>query len=355
MTEAVRLDGLTKRFAAGAAPAVSNVTLALERGELFCLLGPSGCGKTTLLRLLGGYIDPDAGAVWIGGRDRTREPPERRGVGMVFQNYALFPHLTARENVAFGLRVRKVEKSDRARRVESVLDWVGLSAEERDRRPANLSGGQQQRVALARALVIEPEVLVLDEPFANLDRQLRERLREELRAIQRKSGLTTILVTHDQEEALSLADRIGVMRAGRVIQTSRPEEAYERPATPFVARFLGDANVLAVAAVEGERIRVEGGIILENARLGAKPGDLVLARPEHVVVTAGASAKVISITYQGSDALVDLEVDGGVRIRARARAHELADVTTGASAAVTISAERVWRIPNRDEDESRAR
>jgi ABC-type Fe3+/spermidine/putrescine transport system ATPase subunit len=176
------------------------------------------------------------------------------------------------------------------------------------------------------------------------------------RAIQRRSGLTTILVTHDQEEALSLADRIGVMRAGRVIQVSRPEDAYERPATPFVARFLGDANVLAVEEVSGERVRLEGGLVLENAgRLGAKTGDLALARPEHVAVAAGASARVVAITYQGSDALVDLETEARVRLRVRARAHELAGIAAGASVSVAAAPERIWLIPERDEDEARAR
>jgi ABC-type Fe3+/spermidine/putrescine transport system ATPase subunit len=202
------------RFAFGPTAVLAGVSLGVAPGGFFSLLGPSGGGKTTLLRLVGGYLTPSAGRIRIHGRDVTGRPPEARNVGMVFQNYALFPHLSARENVAFGLEMHKVPRAARARRAEAMLDRVGLSAAERDRRPSRLSGGQQQRVALARALVIEPALLLLDEPLANLDRQLREQLRGELKELQRRTGVTTVLVTHDRDEALQLADRVGVLAAG---------------------------------------------------------------------------------------------------------------------------------------------
>src|SRR5438067_259830 len=214
--DAVRLEDLT--FGYGPTPVVRGVSLAVPPGRLLTLLGPSGCGKTTLLKLVGGYLTPSAGRVVLRQRDVTHLPPEARNAGMVFQNYALFPHLTARQNVAFGLEVHGIARAERDRRVDAMLDRVGLSAAERDRRPAALSGGQQQRVALARALVIEPDVLLLDEPLANLDARLRHDVRGELRRLQKLSALTTIMVTHDQDEAMSVGDRLAVMNAGRVQQ-----------------------------------------------------------------------------------------------------------------------------------------
>ncbi len=238
---------------------MDDFSLSVPRRTFFSLLGPSGCGKTTLLRLIGGYLPPAAGAVVLEGRDVTAEPPERRDVGMGFQNYALFPHLTARSNVSFGLEMRRIPRAERERRVETMLDRVGLAPAERGRRPAQLSGGQQQRVALARALVIEPKLLLLDEPFAHLDRRLREQLRAELRALQQRTGVTTLLVTHDQEEALSLSDRVGVMARGRLLQVDAPPVLYHRPRNPFIARFLGDANLLTVADVGDGLLRMDGG------------------------------------------------------------------------------------------------
>ena len=227
---------ITKNF--GAVPAVHKVSVAVSAGELLAVLGPSGCGKTTLLRIVGGYEQPDSGTVRIHGRDVTQLPPEARNIGMVFQNYALFPHLTVLGNVEFGLRMRGISKEERTRRVDSILSMVGLAGVNH-RKPAELSGGQQQRVALARALVIEPSVLLLDEPLANLDRNVRLRTRDELRALQRRLRITTILVTHDQTEALAIADRIAVMDAGRIEQTGRPLDLCLNPASPFVSTFLG--------------------------------------------------------------------------------------------------------------------
>lgn len=232
----IEFASVSKSF--GGPAVVNGVSLALAAGELLAILGPSGCGKTTLLRIAGGYEPPDSGVVRISGHDVTHLPPEARNVGMVFQSYALFPHMTVFDNVQFGLRMRGMGKEERRKRVQYMLELVGLVGLDK-RKPAELSGGQQQRVAVARALVIEPAALLLDEPLANLDRNVRLRMRDELRSLQRRLGITTILVTHDQEEALSMADRIAVMDAGRVEQTGRPLDFCLHPASPFVSRFFG--------------------------------------------------------------------------------------------------------------------
>ncbi|MBI1357123.1 MAG: ATP-binding cassette domain-containing protein [Acidobacteria bacterium] len=232
----LRLEQVTKTY--GARPAVDALSLEVPEGELLAILGPSGCGKTTLLRILGGYEAPDSGRVWIAGADATEAPPERRNLGMVFQSYALFPHMTALENVEFGLRMRGVGKTARRERAEQALRLTGLNGEA-SRRPAQLSGGEQQRVAVARALVVEPRALLMDEPFANLDRNVRLRLRDELKALQARLGLTTVFVTHDHEEALALADRIAVMNHGRIEQIAPALQLFLQPANAFVARFLG--------------------------------------------------------------------------------------------------------------------
>ena len=235
------LDRLTKRF--GEHTAVDGLTLAVEKGEFVSLLGPSGCGKTTTLQMLAGFVEASSGAVTLEERDLLRVRPNQRALGIVFQSYALFPHMTAAQNVAFGLEMQKIGRSERATRVQDALALVGLAAFA-DRYPRRMSGGQQQRVALARALVIRPRILLLDEPLSNLDAKLREEMQIELRQIQRTVGTTTILVTHDQAEAMALCDRIVIMNAGRVEQVAPPHEAYEHPASAFVASFLGKTNVL---------------------------------------------------------------------------------------------------------------
>jgi putative spermidine/putrescine transport system ATP-binding protein len=232
----IRLEAVTKKF--GARAAADGLSIDVAEGELLAILGPSGCGKTTLLRILGGYETPDVGRVRIRGEDVTAFPPERRNLGMVFQSYALFPHMTALENVEFGLKMRGVGKRARRERAQEALRLTGLNGEAL-RRPAQLSGGEQQRVAVARALVVEPCALLMDEPFANLDRNVRLRLRDELKTLQKRLGLTTIFVTHDQEEALGLADRIAVMNEGRIEQLAPSLELFLQPANPFVRRFLG--------------------------------------------------------------------------------------------------------------------
>src|SRR5690348_15136215 len=228
------LDGLTKRY--GAVAVVDNLSLSIEQGEFLSLLGPSGCGKTTTLQMIAGFVEPTAGAITLDGADLLAVKPAKPGLGIAFQSYALFPHMTVGENVAFGLVLRGAARGERARRVAQALDLVGLSGFA-ERFPRSLSGGQQQRDALARALVIRPRVLLLDEPLSNLDAKLREEMQIELRQIQRSVGTTTILVTHDQSEAMALSDRIVVMNKGRAEQIGRPNEVYEQPATPFVANF----------------------------------------------------------------------------------------------------------------------
>jgi ABC-type Fe3+/spermidine/putrescine transport system ATPase subunit len=266
---AIKLEQVTKTFD-GKVVAVDEITLDIEAGEFFSLLGPSGCGKTTSLRMIAGFEMPDSGRVHVGGQDITDLPVHRRDMGMVFQSYALFPHRTVAENVAFGLRMRDVPKPEIARRVAAALAQVALTGME-DRRPAQLSGGQQQRVALARALVIEPRVLLCDEPLGALDRKLRQQMQFELKELQRRLGVTLVFVTHDQEEALAMSDRIAVMNRGKVEQVGAPTAIYERPRTRFVADFIGEINLLedgaCPRALRPEKIRL---VAVDGARLAGK-------------------------------------------------------------------------------------
>jgi putative spermidine/putrescine transport system ATP-binding protein/spermidine/putrescine transport system ATP-binding protein len=276
----VEVEGLTKRY--GATAALDDVTIAFEDGEFFGLLGPSGSGKTTLLRAIAGFVIPDAGSIRFDGERVENVPVHRREIGMVFQSYALFPHMTVEENVAFGLSVRGTAREDAAKRVREMLDLVrleGLGA----RKPRQLSGGQQQRVALARALVTGPKVLLLDEPLGALDRRLRQAMQVELREIQRSTGITAVFVTHDQEEALTLSDRIAIIDQGRLIQVGAPQDVYERPKTVFAAQFLGDANLFS-GTPEGDGLRLaEGGVVRTAGDLPAT-GGTVIVRPEKLTV-----------------------------------------------------------------------
>jgi putative spermidine/putrescine transport system ATP-binding protein len=274
------LNGLSKHY--GDFYAVREVSLTIADGEFLVLLGPSGCGKTTTLRMIAGFIEPSAGHVRLAGQDVTLLPPWRRNAGMVFQSYALFPHMTVAQNVAFGLEMRKLPRADIERRVEEVLALVRLGGYG-GRLPRQLSGGQQQRVALARALAIRPDVLLLDEPLSNLDAKLRQEVRVEIRELQRQLGLTTVMVTHDQEEALTMADRLVVMNEGSVRQVGSQRDLYERPADRFVAGFVGRTTFLAGTVEAPGRFRSDGGLAL--ACTGGSPGRAALSlRPERVEI-----------------------------------------------------------------------
>jgi len=272
----VVLRGVTRTF--GSTTACAEVDLSVARGELFTFLGPSGCGKTTILRLIAGFLTPQSGSILLGGRDITRLPPEKREVGMVFQNYALFPYLTVARNVEYGLRVRGGNTATRRSTVARYLDLVGLAGFE-DRRIDELSGGEQQRVALARSLAVEPRVLLLDEPLSNLDARLRDHTREELRSLQRELGITTIFVTHDQHEALTMSDSIAVFDRGQVVQTGTPAEIYGRPRNGFVAGFVGDTNLIEAVWRDGLAV-TPGGQTVRAEHPG--PGRYVAVRPQDV-------------------------------------------------------------------------
>ncbi len=304
---AVRLEGVTKRF--GDQVAVDNITLEIRDGEFFSLLGPSGCGKTTLLRMIAGFDTPDAGRILIGGEDMTGVPPYRRPVNTVFQNYALFPHMTVEQNIAFGLRMKRMPKSEIAERVAWALELVNLLGFEK-RRPEQMSGGQRQRVALARALVNEPEVLLLDEPLSALDLKLRQELRVELMNLQERLGITFIFVTHDQEEALVMSDRVAVMNKGRIEQLGPTEEIYELPRTAFVAKFIGDTNLIPAVALEPRRVETSLGAFVLDEEDALTPGQKVLLsiRPEKIRLFREKpslpnvfQARVDDIIYTGSE------------------------------------------------------
>jgi iron(III) transport system ATP-binding protein len=323
----VSLRNISKYF--GAVAAVDDVSVEIKSGTLVTLLGPSGCGKTTTLRMIAGLELPTAGSIIIGDRNVTRLPPNERDVSMVFQSYALFPHMTVRENVGYGLAASRLHAKIRQEKIQKVLRLVGLSGYE-ERLPSELSGGQQQRVAVARALVLEPQVLLFDEPLSNLDAKLRRRMRDEIREIQQSLGLTSVYVTHDQEEALAVSDRIVVMEKGRIAQDGTPTELYARPASAFVADFMGGANLLPCRAVErtanGE-MKVQLGstlIALENQH--ASEGDcLLVIRPESVVLAKasegkpGLRATVRKSTYLGSHREFTLDTElGAILVRGSA-------------------------------------
>jgi spermidine/putrescine transport system ATP-binding protein len=278
----VRLQGVTKRF--DDVVAVDDVTLEIEHGSFFALLGPSGCGKTTTLRMIGGFEEPTAGTILLGDREVTGLPPYRRDVNTVFQSYALFPHLSVFENTAFGLRRKRVPRAELNGRVRDILRLVGLEGFE-NRKPRQLSGGQQQRVALARALVNSPRVLLLDEPLGALDLKLRRQMQLELKGIQHDLGITFVHVTHDQEEAMTMADRIAIMNRGRIEQLGSPADLYERPATAFVAGFLGVSNLLPGTVTGPEAVRLQGGpeLRVPPAALDGRPREVAVGiRPEKI-------------------------------------------------------------------------
>jgi putative spermidine/putrescine transport system ATP-binding protein len=334
----VRLEELSRHY--GPVVALDHLDLTLQPGELIALLGPSGCGKTTTLRLLAGLEDADTGRVIVGGKDITGLSAAKRDMGMVFQAYSLFPHMTVRQNVAFGLRLRKVSAAQRDKRAIEMLDLVGLSTQA-DRYPHQISGGQQQRVALARALAIEPQVLLLDEPLSALDAKVRAQLRDEIRRIQLEVGITTLFVTHDQEEALAIADRVGVMRDGRLEQLAPPTEVYSRPATSFVAEFVGLSNRLP-GEVRGGEVTVRG-VTLPLVERDVPDGQVVaLIRPEAVTLASHTSAEsgplvgtVIAVTFLGATSRVTVDL-GDTRVLAQLPTSEATTLPAGSPVVLTI-------------------
>jgi ABC-type Fe3+/spermidine/putrescine transport system ATPase subunit len=324
----IALANLTKRF--GALAAISDVTLSIEEGEMFTLLGPSGCGKTTLLRLLAGFYTPDAGQIRFGERVVNDVPPDERGIGMVFQNYALWPHMTVSQNVAYGLKLRKRPSTEIAARVNAILDKVGLAGLG-ERYPGQLSGGQQQRVALARALVLNPQMLLLDEPLSNLDAKIRVQVRAEIRKLQKELGITAVYVTHDQEEALAMSDRIAVFSLGKVCQVGAPRTLYERPVSRFVADFIGINNLVegTVEALDGPRSALAvqtplgtiGAIHSEPLQVGDRC--VLCIRPENLALNGGSSGdrnhftgRVSFSAYLGNTLRYDVDVGGGITFKA---------------------------------------
>jgi len=309
----LELDRVAKQF--GPQTVVDDFSLTVGKGEFISFLGPSGCGKTTTLQMIAGFLDPSRGAIRLEGSDLTIVPPAKRGLGIVFQSYALFPHMTAAENVAFGLEMRRVSRAERTDRVRAALAMVGLAGYE-ERFPRRMSGGQQQRVALARALVIRPSVLLLDEPLSNLDAKLREEMQIELRQIQRNVGTTTILVTHDQNEAMSLSDRIVVMNQGRIEQIGTPQETYERPVSAFVSQFLGKTNDFAATVDRtASPARVMAGSWSAPAPAGVAGPVTVSIRPERIGFgDAGLAAKIVTRVFQGNHWLFQCESECGAMI-----------------------------------------
>jgi len=320
----------------GPVHALDGLSLDIAPGELVALLGPSGCGKTTALRALGGLDDVDAGRILVDGKDMTRVPANKRNMGIVFQAYSLFPNMTAGDNVAYGLRLRGQGREERRNRASEVLDLVGLGGYA-NRYPHQMSGGQQQRVALARALAIEPQVLLLDEPLSALDAKVRRQLREEIRRIQIAVGTTTLFVTHDQEEALALGDRVGVMSAGRLEQIAAPAELYDRPATAFVAEFVGLTNRLkgvagdGIVEVLGTRVPLLAG--------SAGPGPVTaLVRPEAVRIAPedGAPAHVLAVSFLGSLGRVQVGLPDGSLVVAQVPATDVVQLAPGTAVRVTV-------------------
>jgi len=333
----------------GGALVLDNISLHIRAGEFLTLLGPSGCGKTSVLRIIAGLAAPREGTVAIGGTDVTAIPAHRRGAGMVFQAYSLFPHLPAWENVAFGLRLRGMNRSRRKAEASRLLELVGLQAE-RDRYPSQLSGGQRQRVALARALAVAPSVLLLDEPFSALDARIRQELRDELLRIQRQTGVTVIFVTHDQDEALQISDRLALMRLGRIEQHGTPAELYDKPAARFAATFIGNASRLTGRVTGPRRLTLDfTGAEIDARELGPQaPGEQVevFIRPEQVQLTPipDGAATITSVTFLGSHLRVTVRSPSGETLEALADTAMRSALRPGDKTAVTITGSSPFTI-----------
>ncbi|PWT87383.1 MAG: polyamine ABC transporter ATP-binding protein [Proteobacteria bacterium] len=347
----IRLDSVTRSF--GAVRAVDRFSATIEDGQLFTLLGPSGCGKTTLLRMIAGFTDLEAGSIWFGDRRIDALPAHRRNTGMVFQNYAIFPNLNVEDNVAYGLRARQVKPADILARVEKALERVRLTGYG-SRWPHQLSGGQLQRVAIARVLVIEPAVLLFDEPLSNLDAQLRTQMRVEIRQLQQALRLTTIYVTHDQEEALAISDRIAILRSGKVEQIGTPEEIYQRPQTAFVAEFLGGTNMLpgVVRGFDGRTTEVAscGTIISLQGRVGDTGQKLLLSiRPEALRLAENSETPALHATlvlreFLGQIQRLHAALPDGTQIRVSALGSRHA-VAVGAAVALAYDPAQITVYP----------
>ncbi len=354
MSVSVALNHITKAF--DTTYAVNDVSLTIDAGELFFLLGPSGCGKSTLLRVIAGFYRPDAGQLMFDDLDMINVPPHQRNTGMVFQNYALWPHMTVSENIEYGLQLRKLEKPIRNERIDTVLEMVEMS-EFRDRPVNTLSGGQQQRIALARAMVIEPSVLLLDEPLSNLDAALRQNLRDEIKEIHRRTKITTIYVTHDQVEAISMADRMAIMKDGVFIQVGTPREIYQHPADPFVASFVGETNFIsgnikeisdAKATIETEVGILHAESIHHNLTLGQEVSCSI--RPETIHINGNSSlnqltATVGSITYLGRTEEYELRIADTLKLKAIIHNPGTDTVKQGESISISMSPESVVPLP----------
>jgi putative spermidine/putrescine transport system ATP-binding protein len=333
-TPAIRLTGLRKTF--GTVVAVDGVDLEIADGEFFSMLGPSGSGKTTVLRLIGGFELPTAGTVELAGRDVTRRAPFERDVNTVFQDYALFPHLSVLDNVGYGLRVRRVPKPERHSRARAALATVRLDGFD-DRRPTQLSGGQRQRVALARALANRPKVLLLDEPLGALDLKLREEMQVELKAIQRQVGITFVFVTHDQTEALTMSDRIAVFNAGRIEQTGPPEEIYERPHTAFVAGFVGTSNLLSGVAAET--------VLGRDGMFSVRPEKIRLDGPDPGPDEISTKGRIAEVNYAGPATRYVVDLDAGGRLVALVPSTVDAGAARGRTVRLTWHREHVVAVP----------
>jgi len=323
----VDIEGATRRY--GKYLALDDLSLSVAPGEFVSLLGPSGSGKSTLLGILGGFVTPTAGRVKIGGQDVTFMPPHKRDIGVVFQNYALFPHLTVGENVAFPLRARRVPKGDWAAKVRDALAMVELSGYE-DRRISAMSGGQRQRVALARAIVFEPRLILMDEPLSALDKQLRDTMQIELRELHAKLGATTIYVTHDQREALTMSDRVAILSQGKLVQVDAPQQLHDHPTDAFVARFIGEATLIPAKRLDERTVEVAGEAITSARPVPAATPIYLAVQTEKLLVDEGApgsnrlSGTVGDVIYQGESLRVNVELSDGTRLALRQPSHHLA-------------------------------
>lgn len=353
----IKLTKLVKSYPGGSAAAVSGIDLQVREGEFFSLLGPSGCGKSTTLRMIAGFVAPTSGIIQLGGEDVTRLPPERRNIGIVFQNYAIFPHMSVAENIAFGLKLRKRTRDEIARKVNDALRQVGLAGLG-DRYQRQLSGGQQQRVALARVLVTQPRILLLDEPLSALDKSLREEMKFWIKDFQRSLGITTVYVTHDQDEALTMSDRIGVMCGGRIVQQGTPDAIYETPADLFVTRFIGQSNVMDVTVRRRDGVGVVldlGGVDIQapdNAGVAIGAAAKLVVRPENILIGDGPTphdairipAIVLGETYQGALVRYRLKIAGQDIVAERQNQSHLERFAPGAPVTVSWDPQRSFTL-----------